>query len=555
MYIEIIKWSFNKVTNIFSPADFFLERDSWNDDSFYTYYTLHVSKKHTDDSKPMLIGGVKILKKGQIRNQEHLLKLGDIEKLGSEYCSLGQSLDYYERISQLEKKAQDYILTSLNDVVFNIQIRELFQEEEGYKVSLMRGINKNDDIFKISPILLSRDFDEMPINKDLKFKFKTNEMEDFIEFDFDSPEYSNGHIQDSLPDRIAVIVGKNGSGKTTLLSKISRVVFASSNDRVYLKDVASIKPKGLGFPRIISISYSAFDTFQVPGIRLKEKEQISKDISKGTGRYIFCGVRDISKELEISLKNIKLEDNGLLKIEDILNDRNSYNILKSIEVITEEYKDAIKDILKDNVKSNLFMNVIEILSAESSLHYLKNIYQFGIDVEKLISFFSKSSTGHKFVLHSLASIVQHIENRSLVLFDEPEIHLHPPLLAVLMKSIRSVLKTKNSFMILSTHSPVVLQETLSKHVYIVRREGEIMKISNPEIQTFGENIGIITSHIFGLSSELTDYHYELDKIVHSIKDSSVNKMEKIEELFEGKMSLQARAYIMSKLSKRNLNQL
>lgn len=553
MYIEIIKWSSNKVTNIFSPADFILERDSWNDDLFYTYYTLHVSKKHTDDAKPMLIGGVKILKKGQIRSQEHLLKLGDLEKLGSEYCSLGQSLDYYERISQLEKKVQDYILTALNDVVFNNQIRELFQEEEGYKVSLMRGINKNDDIFKISPILLSRDFDEMPINKNLKFKFKTNEMEDFIEFDFDSPEYSHNHIQDSLPDRIAVIVGKNGAGKTTLLSKISRIVFASSNDRVYLKDVASIKPKGLGFPRIISVSYSAFDTFQVPGIRLKEKEQISKDISKGIGRYIFCGVRDISKELEISLKNIKLEEDGLLKIDDILNDRNSYNILKSIEVITEEYKNAIKDILKDYVKSNLFMNVIEILSEESSLHFLKNIYSFDIDVDKLASFFSKSSTGHKFVLHSLASIVQHIENRSLVLFDEPEIHLHPPLLAVLMKSIRCILKTKNSFMILSTHSPVVLQETLSKHVYIVRREGEIMKVANPEIQTFGENIGIITSHIFGLSSELTDYHHELDKVVDSFKDASINKMDKIEELFEGKMSLQARAYIMSKLSKRNLN--
>jgi len=553
MKIRVIPWSRNKVPSDDDESDFFLERDNWNDDSFFTYYTLHISKKHTDDNNPVLVGGVKILRKKQDRNEIHIIQLGTIDKLSPEFCSLGQSLDYYERISQIDKVYQDKILSSLNDVIYNEEIRQFFKDEDGYKISLMRNFGLNDDIFKLAPILLSRDFNKMPDNQYLKFKFKTFEMDEFIEFDFDSPQFLGEWGYENLPNRIAVIVGKNGSGKTTLLSKISRLVFASSNDREYLEEVASIEPKGLGFPRIISISYSAFDSFQVPGIRIKEKEQISRDIKNGVGRYIYCGIRDISKELEKSLEKIITEENGLLKKVDILNDRHLYNFLKPIDALSNEFRTAIEIILEDSFKSRLLDEIIEILFEESSFNLILNITTIKEDNNELIKIFSELSTGHKFVLHSLVNIVLHIENRSLVMFDEPEIHLHPPLLAVLMKALRYVLNYKNSFMILSTHSPVVLQETLSKHVYIVRRVGNSIKVEHPEIQTYGENIGIITSHVFGLSSDLTDYHSELDKIIESFSGPFNLRIGKIEELFDGKISLQARAYIASKLSKYNSN--
>ncbi|MBW6100166.1 ATP-binding protein [Escherichia coli] len=55
-----------------------------------------------------------------------------------------------------------------------------------------------------------------------------------------------------------------------------------------------------------------------------------------------------------------------------------------------------------------------------------------------------------------------MKKRCLVLFDEPETHLHPPLLAVLMSALRIVLNEVDAFAIVATHSPVVVQETLSK---------------------------------------------------------------------------------------------
>ena len=48
--------------------------------------------------------------------------------------------------------------------------------------------------------------------------------------------------------------------------------------------------------------------------------------------------------------------------------------------------------------------------------------------------------------------------------------------------------------------------------------GNQTKISQPVIQTYGENIASITTQVFGLSSEVTDFHFELDKIIGSLKD-------------------------------------
>ncbi|TGD57516.1 AAA family ATPase [Flavobacterium humi] len=549
MFIKVIKWANNQIPNHYQDSVFYLEEDNWNDYSYYTYFHLHLSSKYTEDGESKLIGGVKILKKEQEINKGYLHSSDEFDTLNSEYCSLGQSLDYYDRLAHIDKPLQDQLLSSINDIIFRPDIVDEFRDVEAFNISLMRHFDFNDDIFKLAPILISREFDALPDNKDLKFKFKTKEMTDFIEFDFDSPKYPDEDGFDQfLPNRIAVIIGKNGSGKTTLLSKISRIVFASASDRDYLKAVATIEPKGLGFPRIISLSYSAFDAFQVPGIRLKEKEQISKDIQRGIGRYIYCGVRDITKELEKSIETIIPEENGLLRMEDILNDKHADNFLKPINSLKKEFIEALKIIFSDSEKSTMLLRVIQILSEESSLHFIR-VISHPIQENELIKIFSELSTGHKFVLHSLANIIKHIENRSLILFDEPETHLHPPLLAVLMKSMRYILNNKNSFMILSTHSPVVLQETLSKHVFIVRREGNMINVLNPEIQTFGENIGIITSHIFGLSSDLTDYHAELDSVISgSTAKNSKEGLEKIEALFGGQLSFQARAYVLSQLN-------
>src|SRR5690606_30680032 len=105
---------------------------NWNDYSFYTSYYLHLSPKHTKDGEPSMIGGVKILKKGQKELEGDFINLGYINSLEDDFCSLGQSLDYYQRIAALGDDLKIKILESLNDVIFNPKIRTDFEKEEGF---------------------------------------------------------------------------------------------------------------------------------------------------------------------------------------------------------------------------------------------------------------------------------------------------------------------------------------------------------------------------------------------------------------------------------------
>ncbi len=534
-------------------ADFYLQQDNWNDFGFQTLYQLYLSEKYSTDNEAILIGSVKILKQGQKDSDGLLIPLGSIDAVSDKFCSLGQSLDYYERLANIDKELSGKLFTALRDIVICPKYKIPFVDEEGWGTSLFRDISENDDIFTLAPIMVSKDYTQLP-SIDLSFDFNTNELELPILFSFNSPKY--GYFdEEALPSRINVLIGRNGSGKSTLLSKLSRVAFASTSDRKdkVLTKVGEFKPEGLGFPKIVNISYSAFDSFQVPGIHIDEKEQINKDINNNSGRYIFCGIRDICKEWEAIKDKIKTDEGGKLHEKEILQDRQPYTHLKPIEQLACEFQNLITKIINEN-KGRLLTRAFRILAKEASLNELRKLSFEDLVAIKFADYFMELSTGHKFVLHSIANIVAHTEPRTLILFDEPETHLHPPLLAVLMSAIRYILDKKDAFAIVATHSPVVVQETLSRHVQIIKREGDILKIISPEIQTYGENIGLITSHVFGLSSEITDYHYELDKVIESLiqKNGDIKNrtkiLEVIDELFDGEVSMQAKSYVLSEIA-------
>lgn len=162
------------------------------------------------------------------------------------------------------------------------------------------------------------------------------------------------------------------------------------------------------------------------------------------------------------------------------------------------------------------------------------------------SFFEEEGcTGHKIVMHAAASMVAYTEPKAIVLIDEPESHLHPPLLAAFMHAVRLILDRNDAFAVIATHSPVVVQETLGRHVSVVRRSGTATMIGPPRIETYGESIGEITDEVFGLNSDATDFH----KILKTLVEAEMS-LEAIEELFERGLSLQARAYVMSELAQK-----
>lgn len=509
---------------------FVLEQDNWNDYRFQTQYHLHI----VDPVSVTFVGTVKILKRGQSEKDGIQFPVGVLAPLSEEFCSLGQSLDYYERIAALPEDQRAYILVALRDVIYTPSLREAFSAEPGWRISLLRDVKEDDALFALGPVVLSRRFETLP-KSELKFSFRLPTWDEPITFSFQAPTVLRGFFNENLlPSRVSVLIGRNGSGKSTLLARIGRILHATSAEREEsaLQSLGIVDPPGLGFPRILTVSYSAFDSFRLPGVNRRDQEQIAKDVEVGEGRFIFCGLRDVVRELR--------EELGATEEAVSLGDRSTRTFLKPIEQLAGEYVHTVRRI-KERGRIGRLNSAMQPLLKEPSFAGVKEVLQKEIETEgSTRDDFMAWGTGLKISVQVVLSLVAYTEPRSLVLIDEPETHLHPPLLAALMHAVREILGASEAFAILATHSPVVLQETLSRHVHVIRREGDAIHIAQPGMEVFAENIGDITSEVFGLNSDVTDFHKVLD-ILATLRAS----VEEIEALFDRGLSAQARAYLMS----------
>ena len=66
-------------------------------------------------------------------------------------------------------------------------------------------------------------------------------------------------------------------------------------------------------------------------------------------------------------------------------------------------------------------------------------------------------------------MVEKVSEKTLILLDEPEMYLHPPLLASYMKVISLILNKKNGVAIIATHSPIVMQELGRDNINIIKK--------------------------------------------------------------------------------------
>ena len=160
--------------------------------------------------------------------------------------------------------------------------------------------------------------------------------------------------------------------------------------------------------------------------------------------------------------------------------------------------------------------------------------------------FGKLSSGHKIVLLTITRLVETVEERTLVLLDEPEAHLHPPLLSAFIRALSDLLINRNGVALIATHSPVVLQEVPRGCAWKIRRNGLNIEAERPEIETFGENAGILTREVFGLEVTHSGFHKMLRDAVS--KGSGFND---IVDQFKGELGSEAKAIVRALIATRD----
>lgn len=504
-------------------APFMLMTDNWNDFGHYVTYTLYARRNDAAE----LVGHVRILNKGG-----GSLSAGDtFDQFEADWCSFGGSLDYYSRLSDLPNGDGPRLLQALNDLAMSGIDRNAFRDEPAYLEALFRGRDDPEQAMREARLVFEGRYGAL-VDRDAKVDYKPSDGSKKLRIRFDAAtgRLSTRASQTPLPSRIVVLIGRNGSGKSTLLMRLARLAHASTDERrEKLGEFGRLEPRDIGFGRIITVSYSAFDGFVVPGSDAQDRRAFANEIRAGTGRYVFCGLRDIAAE---TLEELGTE----AEPERVGNTR-----LKPLASLTDEFVAAISDLGDVWPLAEAF----RIVGEEASFDNLPDLDDMRTDAALATATFSSMSTGHKIVLHSLACLARYLRPMSLAMIDEPETHLHPPLVAAYMQALRHLLRKAKAVAVVATHSPMVAQETMARDVYHVSRIDASFALRRPKRETFGEDTGLLTYDAFGLKPSSHDFHDVLDELVERLGD-----FDEIDRLFRPGLSDQARAYVLMRLARR-----
>lgn len=227
---------------------------------------------------------------------------------------------------------------------------------------------------------------------------------------------------------------------------------------------------------------------------------------------IFCGLSDMNGSLLDYQGQLDELNKNIQKI-ITYNDNEMYPILKSSYKVLSKLLPSIDLGILDNTNGT-----IEIL-------------------------YNRLSSGEKSILMVMLRILANIRKDSLLLIDEPELHLHPNATASFISAIYELLEEYESYAIIISHSPSVIREVRADSVFIMERNDDVCTVRKSSRETLGANLSDITDEVFQLRDIPLHYMQKIDLMKSDgLKKSEIIKNLKSENL---DLSLSVELYIES----------
>jgi putative AbiEii toxin of type IV toxin-antitoxin system len=495
----------------------FLVTDDWDDwGKFETVFKLVV---FGHDGKQLDPGYVKIGQFGLQPGTRSERALGirspaleaEFDSLDESYFSLGMGENYYENLNELPNDLRLAILRGLRDCALDIQLFDKARDEQVMQHSLLR--DKSEENVRNRLHRLAHGDAELT---EYKFEYIFPEVEGNAS---DASPVLTFYVQpDSRPPtNVHVIIGRNGVGKTRCLHYIAS---ALSGDKGMQGEFHQLGKNQADWTLagVVFISFSAFDDFDLP------------DVEKSEMRSAMVGLRQREATPEGQITTVKTP-------EQLASDFTTSFELCREGLRRERWRTAIQTLESDPLFAEADVTTLLDLSSDEWLTAAQAL-------------FKKLSSGHAIVLLTITRLVDLVDERTLVLFDEPEGHLHPPLLSAFIRSLADLLIKRNGVAIIATHSPVVLQEVPKSCVWMLRRAGDISVAERPTIETFGENVGVLTREVFGLEVTTAGFHRMISQAI----EADGLDYDGVIRRFDGQLGAEAHAIARGLIANRDAEQ-
>lgn len=498
------------------PGLVYLSPGNWDDYSFKTSFEVYLLN-HA--GKYIALGTVKIGYVNQPKGWTRDVLPQEFEVLPPDFFSLGQDVKYYKNLhEQLIPEEKSSFLRAMRDVVQDQNILSVAEVQKVFVDSLTRTVSLSTVMEQFRRVLVGAT--ELT-NFYFTYIQLATEKSAPIELEFEVNATSTPSTN------VHVLIGRNGVGKTTILNNMISALMGQTPlsdeparqflGRQSVAGRAPIPPNY--FSSVVSVSFSAFDPFLPPKDR--------QDRTNGPG-FFYIGMKNARSGLP----------NGAIAApktsSDLVNDFvASFSSCLSQSAKRERWLQAVRRLESDVNFADMSLGRLLELDDRTAVQYAGGLA-------------ARMSSGHSIVLLTITKLIDTVEEKTLVLLDEPESHLHPPLLSAFTRALSDLLHDRNGVAIIATHSPVVLQEVPKSCVWKLTRIRAQGRSDRPERETFGENVGVLTREVFGLEVSKSGFHEMLEQAVE--KGLSY---EQIMHVYDGQLGTEAKAIVLSLIAARS----
>lgn len=495
-----------------SKSQAFLYVDRWDDWGKYrTQFSLHVAD---EDGEVHHIGSVKIghkglMPSGKVSKGHRAPALAEkFDALSEDYFSLGQSESYYDSLNELSEALRSRVLKGLRDCAADLRIFETWRDEDVMRESLLRDVRDSTVTGRLNRLTRG---DAKLTKFEFTYHLPTARGSPPASMSFDVTPDSQP------PTNVHVLIGRNGVGKTRCMRQLALALLGRNADNGNSAGTIEMQAEDTGgavaFAGLVLVSFSAFDEFELAPAEADAMNcyQVGlKHPASSEERSTAKSFDDLGTDFASSLKRCQ---SG---------------------VMAGRWRRAVSTLEEDDLFAEA--DVTSLLDEQSDVSLKSRARRL----------FKNLSSGHAVVLLTVTRLVELVDERTLVLLDEPEGHLHPPLLASFVRCLSDLLVRRNGVAIVATHSPVVLQEVPRSCAWKLRRSGKTSIVERPTVETFGENIGVITREVFGLQVTQSGFHKLLQDAV-----SDGSSYQRVLSKFDGQLGDEAKAIVQALIAERD----